>query len=58
MLNEEQVEAYRENGYLKVEGLFSCEEVEELEGEMNWISRCRTTKSWPAGSSGAPQNPS
>ena len=34
MLSTEQIEAYREQGYLKVEGLFASAEVEELAAEM------------------------
>ena len=41
MLTQEQVEFYHENGYLKVEQLFTTEETEELASEMvqiinNW----------------------
>ena len=43
MLSTEQVEFYRQNGYLKVESLFTAEEIEELGSEMvrvieNWGS--------------------
>ncbi len=37
MLSQDQVANYQSNGYLKVEGLFSQAEVEELNGEMNWL---------------------
>ena len=37
MLTEKQVEAYKRDGYLKAEALFTPKEVEELESEMNWI---------------------
>ncbi len=37
MLTEKQVEAYKQDGYLKVEGLFTSEEVKELNSEMNLI---------------------
>ena len=37
MLTEKQVEAYKQDGYLKVEGLFTPEEVKELNSEMNLI---------------------
>ena len=37
MLTEKQVEAYNQAGYLKVEGLFTPQEVEELNSEMNLI---------------------
>ncbi len=43
MLSAEQVEFYRQNGYLKVESLFTADEIEELGSEMvrvieNWGS--------------------
>ncbi len=34
MLTEEQIEAYHREGYLRVEGLFTDEEIEELASEM------------------------
>ena len=34
MLTQEQIKAYNEHGYVKVEGLFTPEEVEELGSEM------------------------
>ena len=37
MLTEKQVEAYKRAGYLKVESLFTPQEVEELNSEMNLI---------------------
>ena len=37
MLTEKQVEAYKQDGYLKVEGLFRPEEVEALESHLNSI---------------------
>ena len=37
MLTEKQVEAYKRDGYLRVEGLFTQEEVKELNSEMNLI---------------------
>jgi phytanoyl-CoA hydroxylase len=37
MLNQNQLEAYQRDGYLKVEGLFTAEEVRELGREMDWI---------------------
>ena len=37
MLTEKQVEAYKRDGYLRVEGLFRQEEVKELNSEMNLI---------------------
>ena len=37
MLTEKQVEAYKRDGYVKAEGLFTPDEVEEFESEMNWI---------------------
>jgi phytanoyl-CoA hydroxylase len=37
MLNTTQIDAYKHDGYLKVAGLFSPQEVEALEAEMNWI---------------------
>ena len=41
MLNQEQIEFYQQNGYLKVEALFSESEVHELSSDMvqvieNW----------------------
>ena len=35
MLTEAQVKAYHRDGFVKAEGLFSPEEVEELNSEMN-----------------------
>ena len=37
MLTEKQVEAYNHDGYLKVEGLLTSEEVKALNSEMNLI---------------------
>ena len=37
MLSQEQVSAYHRDGFLKVGGLFSDDEVAELESEMRWI---------------------
>ena len=37
MLTEKQVEAYKQDGYLRVEGLFTQEEVKALNSEMNLI---------------------
>lgn len=37
MLSQERIQDYRRDGYLKVEGLFSTEEVRELSAEMDWI---------------------
>ena len=34
MLTQEQIKTYNEEGYVKVEGLFTPEEVEELGSEM------------------------
>ena len=34
MLTQEQIRAYNEDGYVKVEALFTPEEVEELGSEM------------------------
>ncbi|NKB71353.1 MAG: hypothetical protein GKR89_30125 [Candidatus Latescibacteria bacterium] len=37
MLTREQVEAYKRDGYVKVEGLFEAGQVETLGAEMDWI---------------------
>ena len=37
MLSQEQVSVYHQDGFLKVGGLFSDDEVAELESEMRWI---------------------
>ena len=37
MLSQEQVSLYHRDGFLKVGGLFSDDEVAELESEMRWI---------------------
>ena len=37
MLTEKQVEAYKQDSYLNVEGLFTSEAVKELNSEMNLI---------------------
>ena len=37
MLTKEQVEDFNRDGYVKAEGLFTPEEVEELNSEMKWI---------------------
>ena len=37
MLSATQIEAYQRDGYLKVEGLFKPQEVDELGAEMDWI---------------------
>ena len=37
MLTEKQVEAYKRDGYVKAEGLFTPDEVEEFGSAMNWI---------------------
>ena len=37
MLSQEQVSVYHQDGFLKVDGLFSDDEVAELESEMRWI---------------------
>jgi phytanoyl-CoA hydroxylase len=37
MLSADQVAHYQSNGYVKVEGLLSPSEVDELNGEMNWL---------------------
>ena len=37
MLTAKQVEAYKRDGYVKAEGLFTPDEVEEFGSAMNWI---------------------
>ena len=37
MLTAEQVEAYREQGYLRVFNIFTDEELRELSDDMDWI---------------------
>ena len=37
MLTQEQIAAYRQDGYLKVEGLFATDELEELRAEMERV---------------------
>jgi len=37
MLNEEQIQRYQRDGYVRVGGLFSADELRELRDEMDWI---------------------
>jgi hypothetical protein len=37
MLTEKQIEAYKRDGYVRAEGLFTPDEVEEFGSAMNWI---------------------
>ena len=37
MLTKAQIAMYEQDGYVKIEGLFTEKEVKELQTEMNWI---------------------
>ena len=37
MLGKEQVESYREDGFLRIAGVFSADEVTELRDDLDWM---------------------
>ena len=37
MLPKAQITMYEQDGYVKIGGLFTVEDVKELQTEMNWI---------------------
>ena len=37
MLGKEQIESYRENGFLHVAGVYSADEVAQLRDDLDWM---------------------